>query len=206
MKKKTFNDSKIIVLETRSLTEKSLLDYLQKRCIPVHIANRFCREVDFLLYGRKQTVIGFKNNAGGFELRGPYFKGSGSPKGTSFFDNGKEKLDVFEGFFNYLSYQAIHQQQTTQLTNFLVLNSLAFFEKEKERMESHQQINLYLDNDTSGKKYTQQALEWSKKFVDQSHLYKAHKDLNASLMQQQLSLIKHPVVAQKQGPRLYKEF
>jgi len=84
VKKETFNDSKIIVLETRSLTEKSLLDYQQKRCIPVHIANRFCMEVDFLLYGRKQTVIGFQNNAGGFELRGPYFKGNGSPKATSF--------------------------------------------------------------------------------------------------------------------------
>jgi len=87
-----------------------------------------------------------------------------------------------------------------------VLNSLAFFEKEKERMESHQQINLYLDNDTAGKKYTQQALEWSKKFVDQSHLYKEHKDLNAYLMQQQLSLKKQLVAQQKHRPRLYKGF
>ena len=113
---------------------------------------------------------------------------------------------MFEGFFNYLSYRKMYLQKIPVLTNFLVLNSLAFFEKEKERMEGHQQINLYLDNDTAGKKYTQQALEWSKKFVDQSHLYKAHKDLNASLMQQQLSLRKHPVVAQKQWPRLYKGF
>jgi hypothetical protein len=174
-KKEPAEDAKIIVTATRQLEEKALLDYLQKRSIPPHIADRFCREVDFLLYGKKNTVIGFQNNAGGFELRGPYFKGSSSPKETSFFDNGKGMLDVFEGFFNYLSYQTMYLQKIPVLTNFLVFNSLAFFEKEKERMENHQQINLYLDNDTAGKKYTQQALEWSKKFVDQSDLYKEHK-------------------------------
>lgn len=132
-KKEQRDDAKIIVLETRPLTEKPLLEYLQKRNIPIKIAERFCREVDFLLYGKKQTVIGFQNNAGGYELRGPHFIGSSSPKDTSFLDNEKENLSVFEGFFNYLSYQTIHQQQKIQLTNFLVLNSLSFFQKEKRK-------------------------------------------------------------------------
>lgn len=184
-KKEPADDAKIIVLEAKPLAEKSLLEYLQKRKIPLPIANRFCREVDFLLYGKKQTVIGFQNNAGGYELRGPHFKGSSSPKAISFFDHGKEKLTVFEGFFNYLSYQTINQQETAQLTNFLVLNSLSFFQKEKERMENHRQINLYLDNDPAGTKCTQQALEWSQKFIDHSHLYKPQKDLNEYLQQKQ---------------------
>lgn len=198
-KKEQTDDAKIIVLEARPMAEKKLLDYLQKRNIPTKIAERCCREVDFLLYGKKRTVIGFQNNAGGYELRGPHFKGSSSPKDTSFFDNGKENLTVFEGFFNYLSYQTIHQRQTTQLTNFLVLNSLSFFKKEKERMENHQQINLYLDNDAAGIKYTQQALEWSEKFIDQSQLYKQYKDLNEYLKQKQAPI-------QKQSVHLRKRF
>ena len=38
-------------------------------------------------------------------------------------------LTVFEGFFNFLSYQAIHQKQEQPKTNFLILNSASFFEK-----------------------------------------------------------------------------
>jgi len=181
-KKDPTEDAKIIVLEAKPLAEKTLLHYLQKRNIPVKSAQRFCREVTFLLYGKKRTVIGFQNNAGGYELRGPHFKGASSPKDSSFFDYGKDQLTVFEGFFNYLSYLTICQQEIKTLTNFLVLNSLSFFQKEKERMETHQQIHLYLDNDPAGIKCAQLALQWSQKFIDHSHFYKQHKDLNEMIM------------------------
>jgi DNA primase len=181
-KKETTKGSKIIILEARPLADKSLLEYLQKRRIPLEIAERFCKEIDFLLYNKKRTVIGFQNNAGGYELRSAYFKGSSSPKEVSFFDHGKEQLKVFEGFFNYLSYQTINKQNTAPLTNFLVLNSLSFFQKEKERMENHSQIHLFLDRDNAGIKFTQQALQWSAKYIDQSHIYKKCKDLNEHLI------------------------
>jgi hypothetical protein len=51
-------------------------------------------------------------------------------------------------------------------------------------MEKHDRIHLYLDNDAAGKKHTQMALQWSKKYVDQSHHYRQYKDLNQKLMQQ----------------------
>jgi DNA primase len=72
--KKENPEDKIVIVDSRPLAEKSLLDYLQKRSIPQDIASRFCREIDFLLCGKKQTVIGFQNNAGGYELRSPNFK------------------------------------------------------------------------------------------------------------------------------------
>lgn len=198
-KKETAKDSKIIILEARPLADKSLLEYLQKRSIPLAIAERFCKEIDFVLYDKKRTVIGFQNNAGGYELRSAYFKGSSSPKEVTFFDHGKEKLKVFEGFFNYLSYQTINKQNTTPQTNFLVLNSLSFFQKEKERMENHQQVHLFLDSDNAGIKSTQQALQWSDKYTDQSDIYKKYKDLNEYL-------IKDHERSQKQSHRLGRHF
>lgn len=126
---------------------------------------------NFELYGKKRTVIGFENNAGGFELRGPDFKGSSSPQTSTFFDNGKEVISVFEGFFNYLSYQTINLKQPAPLTNFLVLNSLAFFEKEKIRMDLHDRVVLYLDRDLAGIRFTQHSLKFSKKFIDRSNQY-----------------------------------
>src|SRR5205085_1342024 len=68
------------------------------------------------------------------------------------------------------------------LTNFLVLNSLAFFEKEKIRMEGHAQVHLYLDRDLARIKCTRESLKNSVKFVDKSHSYRSCKDLNDWLM------------------------
>ena len=83
-------------------------------------------------------AIGFKNMAGGYELRSEYFKGSCSPKYVTYSNNKDAKsITVFEGFFDFLSYQTIHQNQEQELTNFLVLNSLAFFERSLLLMEKH---------------------------------------------------------------------
>ena len=123
-------------------------------------------------------AIGFKNNAGGYELRNEYFKGSSSPKYITFLDNSANKVTVFEGFFDFISYQTIHQNQQQDLTNFLVLNSLSFFERSLLLMEKHQSIHLYLDQDEAGRKNTKLALKRSAHFKDESKLYKGHKDLN----------------------------
>ncbi len=48
--------------------------------------------------------MGFKNNFGGFELRNKYFKGSSSPKEiTLISNNSPDRLNVFEGFMDFLS-------------------------------------------------------------------------------------------------------
>lgn len=39
--------------------------------------------------------------------------------------------------------------------------------------------------DSAGVKFTQQALQWSKKYIDQSHTYEKYKDLNDYLIKQQ---------------------
>lgn len=197
--KKENPESKIVIVDSRVLADKSLLDYLHKRNIPHNIASRFCREVDFLLYGKKQTVIGFQNNAGGCELRSLNFKGSSSPKDITFIDNGSKSLAVFEGFFNYLSYRTINQNAIEPLTNFLVLNSLSFFEKSRNLMENHEQINLYLDRDKAGINYVQEALQWNQHlYKDRSHLYSNHKDLNDWLVNKQPDI--------KQGQKIGRSF
>jgi hypothetical protein len=177
--KKESPENKIVIVDSRVLADKSLLDYLNRRSIPTDIAARFCREVDFLLYGSKQTVIGFQNNAGGYELRNQNFKGSSSPKSITFIDNGARSLAVFEGFFNFLSYLTMSHKTGEPQTNFLVLNSLSFFVKSRSLMERHQEVNLYLDRDTAGMNHAREALAWKPDlYKDRSLLYSHHKDLN----------------------------
>jgi DNA primase len=186
--KKEANDSKIVILNTRPLAAEQLLNYLQKRCIPQEIASRFCKEVDFLLYGKKHTVIGFQNNAGGYELRNENFKGSSSPKGVTFIDNRTDDIVVFEGVFSFLSFCTVNKNLTAPLSNCLVLNSLSFFEKSRPLIEQFSQIHLLLDRDIAGMNCTKQALQWDReKYIDRSDFYQNHKDLNDWLSHNQNS-------------------
>ena len=131
------NEGKIIITATRPLADDRLLSYLESRCIPTEVANQYCKEVDFLLYGKERTAIGFANDAGGYELRSQYFKGSSSPKSPTTLNTESNTLTVFEGFFDFLSYHVIAKDFSDEKTNFLILNSLAFFNKSREVMEKY---------------------------------------------------------------------
>ena len=197
--KKETREGKILIVGDQPINSKPLLEYLKKRCIPLEIAERFCREVDFLLHGKQNTAIGFKNNAGGYELRDESFKGSSSPKDITFVNNRTEHIAVFEGFFDFLSFCTINKNKTAPLTNCLVLNSLSFFEKSRSLMEQYKQIHLILDRDAAGIKHTLQAMEWNKeKYIDRSNQYENHKDLNEWLI--------HNKHSQKQSLRPGRHF
>jgi hypothetical protein len=123
--------SKTVIVDVRELQNKKLLDYVRRRSIPAEIAKQLCREVDFSLNGRNYTAIGFQNNAGGYELRNENFKSSSSPKDITFIDTGAKSVTVFEGFFDYLSYKVMNPKADDPPSNFLILNSLAFFNKSR---------------------------------------------------------------------------
>ena len=72
--------AKIQIISSREIADPGLRHYLSTRQIPLPVANQFCDEVVFELYGKKHLAIGFKNELGGYELRNAYFKGSSTPK------------------------------------------------------------------------------------------------------------------------------
>ena len=75
-----------------------------------------------------------------------------------------KSIAVFEGFFDFLTYQTIHQSQTHLLTDFLILNSLVFFERSLLLIEKHERIHLCLDYDEAGKKCLDITLKRSTKY------------------------------------------
>lgn len=187
--KENISQNKIIVTDTRQLSNIRLLHYLDSRAISPELASQYCQEVDFSLHKKQHTAIGFPNGKGGYELRNAYFKGSSSPKTSRFFNNCATALHVFEGFFDFLSWLSHFQKDQPGEHNFLVLNSLSFFEKSRSLMEQHDKISLFLDQGASGRLSTQKALTWNKeiksvKYTDSSDLYKQHDDLNAWLVAQ----------------------
>lgn len=179
LRKKDEEAKKIRVINARNITSLVLIRYLHKRKIPIDVAGKFCKEIDYELYGKRYYAIGFKNDAGGYELRNERFKASSSPKDISLINNNAENLTVFEGFFNFLSYLTIHKQQEQPNTDFLILNSTSFFEKSLHLMQSYKCKHLYVDCDTTGQKCIQKAQAIDKEsFIDERQLYKNYKDLN----------------------------
>ena len=103
----TSRSSQIQVKNQRRITSPALISYLRDRCIELDVARHYSSEIDFELYGKTQTAIGFQNDLGGFELRNRDFKGSSSPKDPTTISNQSDKITVFEGFFDFLSFKTI---------------------------------------------------------------------------------------------------
>ena len=169
----------INILSDHSISSYPLLKYLHERRIALSVAEQYLKEVRYQIGDKTYYALGFKNDVGGYELRNASFKGSSSPKDSTFIDNGTKELAVFEGFFNFLSYKNMYYNQQEPLRNYLVLNSTSFFEKNLPKMQEHTCVHLFLDNDRTGQKFTQKALDLNKeKFRDERHLYQRYDDLN----------------------------
>ncbi len=138
------SEDKIKILQEKALFSYALYQYLQQRKIPFELAKKHCREVGYELKGKEYFGIGFKNNSGGYEIRNAYVKLSSSPKDITTIKNGAKEVLVFEGFFDFLSFISIQKNKFPTDQNFVILNSVSFFEKARPFMENHMAIRLYL--------------------------------------------------------------
>jgi hypothetical protein len=173
----------IEILSAHEISSYPLVRYLRSRGINQDMADNYCREVRYKRGENIYYAIGFRNDRGGYELRNEKYKGGSSPKDITTMDNGAKDLAVFEGFFDFLSYQTLNRNQHVPDRNFLILNSTALFERSLPFMQAYRRVHLYLDTDQTGGKYTGQALALDKdKFTDERELYHGYKDLNDWLM------------------------
>jgi hypothetical protein len=122
--------------------------------------------------------VGFKSDLGGYEIRNEWFKGSSSPKGSTYIKKDENNLLVFEGFFDFLSLLSICKDERLLSSSCLILNSLSFIDKAKEIFNFHPHVHLFLDHDLPGRINTEMLLRQSTRFIDQATLYKGYKDVN----------------------------
>lgn len=159
------------------LRHPALVGYLSSRGIDPAIASACCREVHYAVGGRNYFAVGFRNDAGGWELRSERFKGCVSPKHITTIDNRSDTVVAFEGFMDFLSYLSMEKQLQTDAA---VLNSVVNLLKAVPFLERHATIHAFFDNDEAGQKATAdlKRLCPNSSVIDRSHLYREHKDLN----------------------------
>jgi hypothetical protein len=176
----------IVVKEVKDLSDPSLLHYLRSRYVPLVIARAYCREIIYEVQDKTYQAIAFPSQSGGYELRNAWFKGTIAPKDSSRIIHGHSDLAVFEGFFDFLSYQTLQTRKAVvpeTLRDYVILNSTAFWQKNIPEMLRYDCVYLYLDRDEAGQKLTRKALELAPgKFVDHSPFYARYKGLNEYLI------------------------
>lgn len=168
---------KITIKKVVDLTSPALIKYLHERRIDIDIATLFCKQVTYNYDGKNYYGIGFENNSGGWEIRNRFYKTSCSPKDYTLIKNGNENIAVFEGYMDFLSFIGDNMENYLQ-SDYLILNSLSFFDRTLPLMKGYATKHLYLDQDEAGRKATAKALSLDPAFKDRGNLYKGFKDYN----------------------------
>ena len=175
-------DSPLRILGVGEIRHPTLIGYLRERGIDPAVAGALCREVHYAVGERRFFAIGFRNDAGGWELRSPQFKGSSAPKTITTFDRHGDTALPFEGFFDLLSYLTL-QHEPTPTVDTAVLNSVVNLPRALPFLTRHATIHAFLDNDEAGR-LTLERLRSAlpdATVIDRAESYRAHKELNESL-------------------------
>ena len=189
--KRKFSERKLEILSAQPLSNPYLLRYLAARAIPLPVASAYCSEVLFQNMNRTYYAIGFANDALGWEIRNMYFKGCIAPKAITTIKRESDRLQIFEGFMDFLSLQTLHPSSTCDA---IVLNSLALLPRIQEKIKGYKQVESFLDNDDAGRKSFEVLKQFYPQIIDGSVRYRTYKDLNEWLVSKSQLKEKQPLL------------
>lgn len=155
---------------------------------------------------KKFFSAGWENELGSWELRNKIgqtdFKACLGRKSITFIHGDPDKLSIFEGYMDYLSWLRDNPESPDSI---IVLNSVNLLEVAIDRAARYQAIDLYFDRDKAG--YTA-LVNFRQKLphaTDRSEVYKGYKDYNEMLLARPRSLLPwesdHPVEKSTQSFR-----
>lgn len=170
-------EEKIKIVKVGSFKAIPLIKYIESRNIPVEIARAYCKEVWYSFKGKEYFAIGLENHLGGWELRNMFYKNSSSPKSYSIIKRGSDQVIVTEGIFDFLSL-VVHDPELAASSDCLILNSISFIKDIHLVLPSYSNVQLYLDNDSAGRKAANELLSQYSSAIDRSGFYSNFTDLN----------------------------
>ena len=154
----------------------ALIQYLKSRGITNYQKVNCLKEIHYSIKDKKYFALGFRNKSGGFEVRSKYAKICLGKKDICHIKNECETIRVFEGFFDYLSF--IQKEDLNTKSDYLILNSVALIMKNSSILKDYKAIELYLDNDEAGDKYTNMVKAMFENSVDCRSIFNGFKDFN----------------------------
>lgn len=166
------------ITEVNEIKNWNLKKYLNERGLSKKVYP-YLKEVKFTINSKKLYAIGIQNLSGGWELRNTFYKGSILKKDISVITNNSDKVLVFEGFIDALSFIELQEDFCFDV---IILNSISMLSKVKNFIQEYSEICLFLDCDNAGIKATNFMLSEFSQATDYSFLYKDYKDFNEFLV------------------------
>ena len=168
------------LIGVQAVKHPKLLLYLSERGLQPSDIYPFLSEVYYRVSEKCFFALGFPNDAGGWELRNPYFKGCFAPKSISTIKGAdSHKLQLFEGFMDFLSWRKLHPEVQD---DSIMLNSLTLLPKLIPTLHPYPLIECFLDNDKAGDRATKQLIDAGLPVKDMRACYAPYKDINEYLI------------------------
>ena len=168
------------LISVQAVKHPKLLLYLTERGLQPSDASPFLSEIYYKVSEKCFFALGFPNDAGGWELRNPYFKGCFAPKAiTTIKGTDSHKLQLFEGFMDFLSWRKLHPEVQD---DSIILNSLTLLSKLIPTLHAYTMIESLLDNDEAGDRATKQLFDAGLPVKDMRACYAPYKDINEYLI------------------------
>ena len=168
------------LISVQAVKHPKLLLYLTERGLQPSDASPFLSEIYYKVSEKCFFALGFPNDAGGWELRNPYFKGCFAPKAISTIKGtDSHKLQLFEGFMDFLSWRKLHPEVQD---DSIILNSLNLLPKLIPSLHAYTMIESLLDNDEAGDRATKQLIDAGLPVKDIRACYAPYKDINEYLI------------------------
>ena len=168
------------LIGVQAVKHPKLLLYLTERGLQPSDVSPFLSEVYYRVSEKCFFALGFQNDAGGWELRNPYFKGCFAPKAISTIKGtDSHKLQLFEGFMDFLSWRKLHPEEQA---DSIILNSLTLLPKLIPTLHPYPIIESLLDNDEAGDRATKQLFDAGLPVKDMRACYAPYKDINEYLI------------------------
>ena len=168
------------LISVQAVKHPKLLLYLSERGLQSSDASPFLSEVYYRVSEKCFFALGFPNDAGGWELRNPYFKGCFAPKAISTIKGtDSHKLQLFEGFMDFLSWRKLHPEVQD---DSIILNSLTLLPKLIPTLHPYPIIESLLDHDEAGDQATKQLIDAGLPVKDTRACYAPYKDINEYLI------------------------
>ncbi len=168
------------LISVQAVKHPKLLLYLAERGLQPSDVSPFLSEVYYRVSEKCFFALGFQNDAGGWELRNPYFKGCFAPKAiTTIKGTDSHKLQLFEGFMDFLSWRKLHPEGQD---DSIILNSLTLLLKLIPTLHPYTIVESLLDNDEAGDRATKQLFDAGLPVKDMRACYAPYKDINEYLI------------------------
>lgn len=175
---------KQVITQINALQNPSLTKYCGDRAISLGIAAKWLKEVHYTYNEKRYFGVGFQNDLGGYVTRNALMKhpnNIGIAGITTVKSTNTQSLAIFEGYFDFLSAME-HYGCDAPTNTVIILNSVSNLKQAFPLILEATKINLYLDNDTAGRKAMESIKATGKTVIDHSNIYAGYNDFNEFLV------------------------